>query len=159
MIFWDDFDAEGVGHLTLVADEAGLRHVAFPNDRHPLVIEPGWRRDPAKFTVARNQLADYFAGRRRRFDLPLFPRGTDFQQKVWAVLGEIPYGKTVAYQWVATRIGNPRAVRAVGGAIGRNPLPIVIPCHRVIGRNGQLTGFGGGLAVKEHLLALEQRNA
>lgn len=158
MIHWDYFDAPEVGRLTLVADAEGLRHITFPQNRHPVTVDAAWRRNPEFFSAVRAQLGEYFAGRRRAFQLPLAPRGTPFQMRVWTALGQIPYGATVSYQWLAERIGNGRAARAVGGAVGRNPLPIVVPCHRVIGRNGQLVGFGGGLNVKAHLLDLERRN-
>ena len=101
------------------------------------------------------QLDDYFAGKRRTFDLPLAPRGTEFQCGVWHTLAMIPYGETISYAQLATRVGKPSAMRAVGAANGRNPLPIVLPCHRVIGSDGSLTGFGGGLPTKQFLLSLE----
>ena len=101
----------------------------------------------------------YFAGERQTFDLPLAPRGTEFQQSVWSALQQIPYGETTTYSTIAERIGRPAAVRAVGAANGANPIPIVIPCHRVIGASGSLTGFGGGLDVKRQLLAMEARVA
>ena len=104
---------------------------------------------------ARRQLDDYFAGTRRDFDLPLSPRGTEFQRNVWRTLAAIPYGSTWSYRDLAQRIGRPAAMRAVGAANGRNPLPIVLPCHRVIGADGSLTGFGGGLPTKAFLLRLE----
>jgi methylated-DNA-[protein]-cysteine S-methyltransferase len=104
---------------------------------------------------AARQLREYFAGARTAFDLPLQPRGTQFQRNVWNRLREIPYGETISYGELARRIGNPKASRAVGAANGANPLPIVVPCHRVIGSTGALTGFGGGLSVKRFLLALE----
>lgn len=103
------------------------------------------------------QLSAYFAGKAEAFDLPLAPEGTAFQLNVWRQLGEIPYGETISYGELARRIGNPNACRAVGLANGTNPIPIVIPCHRVIGSNGKLTGYGGGLDIKEKLLALERR--
>ena len=102
------------------------------------------------------QLDEYFARRRRTFRLPLSPSGTPFQRAVWQALQEIPYGETISYSELARRIGKPAAMRAVGGANGQNPIPIVIPCHRVIGRDGRLVGFGGGLRVKQQLLALEK---
>jgi methylated-DNA-[protein]-cysteine S-methyltransferase len=101
------------------------------------------------------QLAEYFAGARRVFDLPLAPRGTAFQCDVWTTLATIPFGETISYAQLASRVGKPTAVRAVGAANGRNPLPIVLPCHRVIGADGSLTGFGGGLPTKQFLLQLE----
>ena len=109
----------------------------------------------SKKTVS--QLRSYFAGEREEFDLPLAPEGTPFQQEVWRRLCEIPYGETISYGELARRIGNPQASRAVGLANGSNPIPIVIPCHRVIGSNGKLTGYGGGLPIKEKLLALERK--
>lgn len=140
-----------IGNLVLAGDAAGLRHILFAADDLPA----GWTHDPAFLPAARQQLAEYFAGTRRVFDLPLAPAGTPFQQRVWHALCDIPYGRTISYGALAQRIGNPAAARAVGLANNRNPLPIVIPCHRVIGADGSLTGYGGGLHVKEHLLALE----
>lgn len=114
-----------------------------------------WQRDDDAFDDIATQLRDYFAGTRREFDLPLAPAGTEFQRSVWNVLRTIPYGRTWSYLDVANAIGKPSACRAVGAANGANPLPIVVPCHRVIGTNGSLTGFGGGIDVKKRLLALE----
>lgn len=146
-----------VGPLLLAADEAGLRQIHFVNGRHPARPEPEWKenRGPLKETV--RQLHDYFAGKLEEFDLPLSPEGTPFQLQVWKRLCGIPYGETISYGELARRIGNPNASRAVGLANGSNPIPIIIPCHRVIGSNGKLTGYGGGLPIKEKLLALEQR--
>jgi methylated-DNA-[protein]-cysteine S-methyltransferase len=117
--------------------------------------EPGWVRDDDALAEAVHQLREYFAGRRTEFELALRPRGTEFQQRVWSLLREIPYGATTTYGALALELGNPRSVRAVGLANGRNPLPIVVPCHRVIGADGSLVGFGGGLERKRALLALE----
>ena len=111
--------------------------------------------DSAILREARVQLGEYFDGRRREFDLPLGPRGTDFQRTVWFALAKIGYGETISYATLAARVGKASAMRAVGAANGRNPLPIVLPCHRVIGSNGSLTGFGGGLPTKQFLLELE----
>ncbi|MCQ6262806.1 methylated-DNA--[protein]-cysteine S-methyltransferase [Alcanivorax sp. MM125-6] len=116
-------------------------------------------RDDALFRAAREQLAAYFAGQLREFELPLAPRGSDFQQSVWRALAEIPYGETESYGELARRLGNPGASRAVGLANGRNPLGIIVPCHRVIGANGTLTGYGGGLERKQWLLDHERRHA
>jgi methylated-DNA-[protein]-cysteine S-methyltransferase len=113
--------------------------------------------EDAVLLAAECQLAEYFRGERRVFDVPLAPRGTEFQQRVWQALREIPFGETRSYGQVAERIGQPTAVRAVGAANGRNPLSIVAPCHRVIGANGDLTGFAGGIETKRFLLALEKR--
>ncbi len=152
---YDFFDTGLIGVLTLAADEDGLRYIDFESARDPIAIGAGWTRDVALFAPVKAQLKEYFRGVRKSFDLPLAPKGTVFQSKVWETLQTIPYGTVASYRWVAERIGNPRAVRAVGGANAKNPLPIVIPCHRVIGTNGQLTGFGGGLAIKQRLLGLE----
>lgn len=111
--------------------------------------------DPRRCVEVVRQLEEYFAGKRRDFDLKLAPAGTEFQREVWSELTRIPYGATISYAELSQRIGRPKAVRAVGAANGANPIPIVIPCHRVIGANGTLTGYGGGLPIKQHLLALE----
>lgn len=113
------------------------------------------RGDHRLLDLAVRQLDDYFAARRRVFELPLAPRGTDFQRTVWMTLAGIGYGETISYAQLAQRVGRPTAMRAVGAANGRNPLPIVLPCHRVIGADGALTGFGGGLPTKQFLLELE----
>lgn len=147
-----------VGALTLVASDAGLTAILWENDRpgrvklgameeapdHPLLIE------------AERQIRDYFAGERTSFSVPLDFRGTDFQKSVWAALLTIPFGETRSYGEIARQIGRPGASRAVGAANGRNPLSIIAPCHRVIGTNGALTGFAGGLAAKEALLGMER---
>jgi methylated-DNA-[protein]-cysteine S-methyltransferase len=116
-------------------------------------------RSSAALAFARGQLEEYFAGTRTAFDLPLHPQGTAFQLTVWDELARIPYAETISYGELARRIGQPQAMRAVGAANGRNPLPIVVPCHRVIGNNGHLTGFGGGLPAKRFLLGWERRTA
>ena len=146
-----------VGRLLLVADEAGLREINFLRNAEPAILKREWNEDAAVCSETVRQLRAYFAGELQDFDLKLTPQGTPFQQKVWAELCKIPYGKTISYGQLATRIGNPNASRAVGLANGSNPIPIVIPCHRVIGSNGKLTGYGGGLPIKEKLLALERR--
>jgi methylated-DNA-[protein]-cysteine S-methyltransferase len=146
-----------VGPLLLVADAAGLRQILFVNGRHQARPDPEWKQDPAPLEKTISQLRSYFAGEREEFDLPLAPEGTPFQQDVWRRLCEIPFGETISYGELARRIGNPQASRAVGLANGSNPIPIVIPCHRVIGSNGKLTGYGGGLPIKEKLLALEKK--
>ena len=152
---WFDEFASPVGRLAVVADEQGLRHILFESERHPVTRSPDWQRDADALREAREQLLAYFRGERRGFDLRLAPVGTPFQMKGWQALAEIPFGKTWSYGDLARRIGDPKAVRAVGAANGRNPLPIVLPCHRVIGSDGSLTGFGGGLPVKQFLLELE----
>ena len=149
--------ASPVGPLMLVADEAGLRRIDFVNGRSPVRSDPHWRESAEYLGEAVRQLLAYFAGEQEAFDLPLVPQGTPFQHAVWKRLCEIPYGETISYGELARRVGNPNASRAVGLANGSNPIPIVIPCHRVIGSNGKLTGYGGGLPIKEKLLALERR--
>ncbi len=147
-----------VGGLRLAGDEGGLREIAFLMDSSAPPVAAGWRLAEEPFRLAVDQLAGYFAGERRRFDLALDPVGTPFQLEVWTALQTIPYGETVTYGEIADRLGRPRAQRAVGAANGRNPLPIVIPCHRVVGADGSLTGFGGGIPIKRRLLALECGN-
>lgn len=144
-----------IGRLLLAGDETGLTLISFPEGSRARQAEPGWERRDAPFDTAKRQLGDYFQGRLTVFDLDLAPRGTPFQLKVWRTLQKIPYGKTTTYGALARRIGRPTASRAVGAANGANPLPIVIPCHRVIGSTGKLTGFGGGLPTKAALLKLE----
>ena len=144
-----------VGRLLLVACGATLTRIEFENDRHAGGPGADGVQDDRPFVETARQLDEYFAGRRRQFDLDLAPAGTPFQRSVWHALQEIPYGETRSYAEIAACIDRPRAVRAVGAANGQNPLPIVIPCHRVIGSNGDLTGFGGGLEMKRRLLQLE----
>jgi len=144
-----------IGSLLLAGEDDGLGFIGLPQGKGRVAIEAGWRLDPECFADAAAQLAEYFAGRRRRFDLQLAPTGTGFQLSVLEALQTIPYGETRSYRDIARQIGRPTAVRAVGAANGRNPLPIVIPCHRVIGADGSLTGFGGGLPSKRFLLELE----
>lgn len=157
-MIYDYFDTGLIGSLTLIADEQGLRHIDFEAEKYPATIQPDWVRDPCFFVEAKAQLKAYFNGELQQFNLPLAPEGTPFQQSVWQALRTIPYGTVTSYRWVAEQIGNPKAVRAVGGANGKNPLPVIIPCHRVIGSNGTLTGFGGGLDVKQRLIDLEKRS-
>lgn len=154
-MIYDTLVTDVAGTLILAADEKGLRHLNFTNGKHPVAVGRNWRRDAGHFSRLKRQLEEYFAGSRRAFDVDLAVEGTPFQMQVWAALREIPYGRVVSYQWVADRIGRPAAVRAVGAANGRNPISIIIPCHRVIGSNGRLTGYGGGLDVKQRLLRLE----
>ncbi len=143
-----------VGKLTLTSNGAAITAIEFDNPRHPLSTQP--RGEDKIIDAARRQLDQYFAGKRCEFDLPLATQGTAFQQSVWAALQTIPYGATRSYGQQAAAIGKPAAVRAVGLANGRNPISIVIPCHRVIGANGSLTGYGGGVERKKLLLDLEQ---
>ena len=140
-----------IGDLQLYSDGENIVKIGFPDEETKQAPEGN---DPVLQSCAR-QLEEYFHGTRRRFKLPLAPEGTEFQQKVWQALADIPFGQTRSYGDVARAIGKPRSVRAVGAANGRNPLPIVVPCHRVIGSDGSLTGFAGGLAAKTRLLELE----
>lgn len=148
-----------IGILTLESDGKSLTRILFPQQK----IKPNGDVQRLKdcpdnhpvFVAACRQLDEYFAGKRQTFDLPLDPAGTDFQKQVWRKLIKIPYGSTTSYGELAKALGKPTASRAVGAANGRNPLPIVVPCHRVIGSTGKLTGFAGGLKVKKELLTLE----
>lgn len=145
-----------VGPLGLAVDDLGLVRVRFHAGAGLDWAGPDARAGRhALLERSACQLGEYFAGQRRDFELPLSPRGTPFQRVVWAELGRIPYGQTISYAQLARRIGKPAAMRAVGAANGRNPLPIVVPCHRVIGADGSLTGFGGGLPAKRRLLQIE----
>ena len=129
----------------------------FEVESHPTAIEPDWIRAGKPLERVHRQLDEYFAGKRQAFDLALNPHGTPFQLAVWMQLRRIPYATTINYGELARRVGNPAASRAVGAANGRNPLSIIVPCHRVIGANGTLTGYGGGLPIKQFLLELERR--
>ena len=153
-MWYDSFETL-IGPLTVACDLQGLRHVLFERNRHDVHGRSAWLHSPGRLAEARRQLLEYFAGERRVFALPLRPVGTAFQLKAWQALAEIPYGETRSYAEQAQRIGAPDAVRAVGAANGKNPLPILLPCHRVIGADGGLTGFGGGLPIKAALLRLE----
>ena len=144
-----------IGDLLLAGDEDGLKIIGFPGGKGKVAIHTDWEHKADCFPAAQSQLLEYFQGRRHAFDLKLAPSGTDFQLAVLAALQTIPCGETRSYLDIASQIGRPQAVRAVGAANARNPLPIVIPCHRVIGADGSLTGFGGGLAAKRFLLGLE----
>jgi methylated-DNA-[protein]-cysteine S-methyltransferase len=144
-----------VGSLLLAGDACGLRLVSFENSKRAELPQSDWKQDKTPFAEVIRQLQAYFGGELKDFDLPLVPEGTEFQLSVWRSLRTIPYGETISYAQLAQRIGNPKAVRAVGLANGSNPIPIIIPCHRVIGSDGSLTGFGGGLPTKKKLLALE----
>jgi methylated-DNA-[protein]-cysteine S-methyltransferase len=140
-----------IGELLLAGDERGLRRLSMS----PFAIQADWRRDPAMLADVRDQLDQYFAGRRHGFDVPLDLLGNTFELAVWKALRAIPYGQTASYKEVARRIGSPGAARAVGLANGRNPVAVIVPCHRVIGADGSLTGYGGGLERKRFLLELE----
>jgi methylated-DNA-[protein]-cysteine S-methyltransferase len=148
-----------VGALILTASDTALTAVYFPTSRD--LPESGWREDDGRgsgselLARVRRQLTEYFTGTRTRFDLPLDPAGTEFQRQVWTLLRDIPYGTTTSYGALARRLGDPHATRAVGAANGQNPIPIIVPCHRVVGARGELTGFGGGLDRKRWLLEHE----
>jgi methylated-DNA-[protein]-cysteine S-methyltransferase len=149
-----------IGTLLIAGDAAAVHRITFPQRGRAVKPEPE-RQESQRGPVgeAARQLREYFAGRRAEFDLPLAPEGTAFQRTVWRQLQAIPYGETISYGELARRVGNPKASRAVGSANGANPLPIVIPCHRVIAGDGTLGGFGGGLPTKQMLLALELRES
>jgi methylated-DNA-[protein]-cysteine S-methyltransferase len=151
--------ATPVGDLLLAGDEDGLSLIGFPKGKMRHDPEADWIFNEKPFVDACRQLEEYFAGTRKEFDLPLHLSGSDFQVQVLKELQHIPYGETTSYGEIAKRIGRPKAMRAVGAANGRNPIPIIIPCHRVIGSSGDLTGFGGGLDTKEALLRLEAENS
>ncbi len=153
-IYYTTIDSP-VGGLRLVAEELGLRTVWFLRGRSKEAPDKDWKEDAAFFVDVVRQLRAYFAGELREFEIPLLMEGTDFQKRVWKSLQTIPYGQTISYGELAKKIGDPKAVRAVGAANGQNPIPIIVPCHRVIGSNGSLTGFGGGLENKKKLLELE----
>ena len=144
-----------IGELLLVGDEESLRGLYMQRGRTRMAVRSSWRRADEPFAAAREQLGEYFAGERTEFDLPLAMAGTGFERAVWAELERIPYGQTTTYGEIARRVGRPDRARAVGTANGRNPVAIVVPCHRVIGADGSLTGYGGGLERKRYLLALE----
>ena len=144
-----------IGELLLTGDGRALKGLHMQEGRRPMRIHPDWIRAEEPFAQARTQLAEYFDGRRREFDLPLAPWGTPFQLRVWHALRGIPYGRTASYGEIARQVGVPSAPRAVGVANGLNPIAVVVPCHRVIGADGSLTGYGGGLERKRLLLDLE----
>jgi methylated-DNA-[protein]-cysteine S-methyltransferase len=144
-----------IGELLLAGDGDTLRLLHMQDGRKAISVQAGWTRSKEAFAPVRAQLGEYFDGRRRGFDIPLGPAGSPFELAVWQALTEIPYGETVSYGELATRIGRPGAPRAVGVANARNPIAVIVPCHRVIGADGSLTGYGGGLERKRLLLDLE----
>lgn len=155
-IYYDQMPSP-IGPLFLVADDEGLLEVRFELEKRPHEPLHDWMNSAQKLAQVRRQLDEYFAGARVAFDLPLKPQGTEFQQLVWRALTTIPYATTHSYGQLAQQLDRPTASRAVGAANGRNPIPIIIPCHRVIGSNGTLTGFAGGLAAKQWLLEHEMK--
>lgn len=155
-MYYTMFDTSLCG-IVLVGDEKGLTHLHMETDdgKRSLVIQDAWIRNDGFFRHSREQILEYFEGNQREFTVHLNPSGTPFQKKVWEALCAIPFGEVRTYKEVATKVGNPRASRAVGMANAKNPIPIIIPCHRVIGSNGTLSGFAHGLAAKQMLLHLE----
>jgi methylated-DNA-[protein]-cysteine S-methyltransferase len=153
---WHTVVPSVLGELTLVRDQAGLRGLYFPHHWYKPQPSEFGRRAYDGFDLTSRQLEEYLAGARQHFDLPLAPAGDQFQLAVWELIAGIPYGDTVTYSELAARIGGQTTPQQVGAAVGRNPLSILIPCHRVVGRNGKLTGYAGGLGRKRHLLELER---
>jgi len=156
-LYYSRIDDSPVGPLLLAGNRDGLHVLSFGVGTRPRAIDPDWAPDTAGVLAGvRRELDQYFAGRLKTFTTPLAFAGTPFQNQVWNELRRIPYGETISYLDLANRINNPKAVRAVGMANGANPIAIIVPCHRVIGSNGSLTGFGGGLPTKRALLELER---
>lgn len=145
-----------LGGILVARNLQGLTCINFQDGTQPIVPPQGWRKDTASLAEASAQLQAYFRGELRQFELPLSPVGTAFQRQVWRAMQGIPYGRTLTYARLAEQVGRPQAARAVGGASSRNPLPVVVPCHRVVGSDGKLTGYAGGLHLKQALLDLEQ---
>ena len=148
-----------IGQLLLLGDARSLRGLHMQDAPRPVAIRPEWTKDAAPFADVTEQLGEYFDGRRTAFDVPLALAGSPFERRVWALLQEIPYGETTSYGALARQVGQPQAARAVGVANGRNPVAVIVPCHRVIGADGSLTGYGGGLELKRALLSLESRES
>lgn len=146
-----------LGTVVAIAAGGALTGLHFEGGRHAPPIAPEWREDPyaSPLRECAEQLADYFAGKRQCFDLPVAPRGTPFQQRVWREIAQVPFGETISYAELARRAGAPGSARAAGAATGRNPLAIVVPCHRIVASGGSLTGYAGGIGRKAGLLALE----
>ena len=146
-----------LGPVIAIADDEGIRHIDFIGAKYERPVADDWIEDPdaPALRACATQLAEYFAGARTNFDLPLAPRGSDFQQRVWREIARVPYGETISYAELARRAGAPGQARAAGAATGRNPVGVVIPCHRIVGSDGSLTGYAGGLERKRGLLELE----
>lgn len=147
-----------IGELLLTSDGSSLTRIYMQKQKYGSEVKAEWQKDEASFKEAKRQLDAYFGGELKQFDLPLAPAGTEFQQSVWRALMDIPYGETLSYGELARRLGSDKRTRAVGMANGRNPISIIIPCHRVIGADGSLTGYGGGIERKRWLLAHEGSN-
>ena len=157
MIYFTRIDTP-VGKLFAVKEQDILIKISFPKkDNNNHISDPLWKEDKNKFSKEIQEISDYFSGKLKVFSNILLPKGTKFQRKIWRALLDIPYGKTISYQDIAVAADSPKACRAAGNALNINPLPIIIPCHRVIGKDGSLTGFGGGLAIKRYLLDLEKK--
>lgn len=154
MIYYDLISSP-IGKLLLVATENGLKQIAFEDENQSAKIKSDWVQAPDKLKPVTNQLAAYFRNELKIFDVELSPEGTAFQKQIWNQLKKIPYGKTCSYLDIANAIHKPKACRAIGMANSKNPIPIIIPCHRVIGKNGKLTGYAGGLTTKAKLLKIE----
>lgn len=147
-----------IGPILLAGDEEGLKHVNFMKGKKKIEVSDDWAENEEFFREISGQLEAYFSGKLKSFDVKLVPEGTEFQKSVWKALCGIPYGETRTYKDIAISIGKPKAYRAVGLANNRNPIAIIVPCHRVIGTDGKLTGYASGLDVKEFLLKLEENN-
>ena len=156
MIYFSIIDTP-VGEMLAVKKQGVLYKVSFPKKNKHHIPDNLWEEDATKFSKEIQEISDYFSGKVKEFSNPPLPKGTDFQQKIWKALLDIPYGSTITYQDIAIAAGSPKACRAAGNALNINPLPLIIPCHRVIGKDGSLTGFGGGLPIKKYLLELEQK--
>jgi methylated-DNA-[protein]-cysteine S-methyltransferase len=154
-----DYYPSPLGRMLLVADDKAITGLSFLGQKYAPRVARDWTRDGAHAPIARakRELAEYFAGRRTRFSVKLAPQGTPFQRKVWKAIAQVAFGKTIAYAELARRAGRPGSARAAGAATGRNPIGVIVPCHRIVGSNGALTGYAGGLAKKKALLALEAR--
>lgn len=154
-----DYFKSPQGRLLLAADGKGLTSVSFIGQKYAPRVGAGWQRDAAHplLRKAKRELAEYFAGRRQRFSVKLAPQGTSFQRAVWKAIAGVGFGRTIPYAELARRAGRPGSARAAGAATGRNPIGIIVPCHRIVGSNGSLTGYAGGLNRKRALLALEAR--
>jgi len=158
MTTYDYYDSPH-GRMLLVADDKAITSVSFIGQKYAPRVQVDWRRDArhAPIRQAKRELAEYFGGRRKRFSVRLAPKGTPYQRAVWKAIMSVAFGKTIAYAELARRAGRPRSARAAGAATGRNPIGVIVPCHRIVGSNGSLTGYAGGLAKKRALLALEAR--
>jgi len=152
-----DYFRSPQGRMLLVADDKALTSASFIGQKYAPRVQADWKRDPrnALLLQAKRELAEYFSGKRRRFSVKLAPRGTPFQRSVWKAISGVGFGRTIPYAELARRAGRPGSARAAGAATGRNPIGIIVPCHRIVGSNGSLTGYAGGLNKKRALLALE----